>query len=175
MDGDDLNGLVAFLVENGVDENDILANPYGRYPLGGLGSSAEVLFPWPQTWRISQLFDEVAETLNTEGKRLTLQDVLVVFLPADCAGLERQAWERAIEDATQRAEVAADLAGVRIASIRNIDEQFSTVTGLGSRGCAFLESTTSSLFVQSTGAFNSPADVEVIASLQVTFAVEPTT
>lgn len=171
IDEAELHPVIEALKKQGVDENTISVNTLVNTPYGFGGGSAQITFRWSKPEDLKSIFD-VAEDSVRQDTSQGLQNIEVLFTVKECEPMEEQAWAAAIEDARKRAERLADLAGLELGEIVSISEAASAASIYGvPSGCAALEELPSFDFTSSSGN-NSASEVEVDASLQVTFALK---
>ena len=122
------------LVSAGVAEEDIelvVSPALGEYygPFGPGAVRLDVAVEEPTTERVQELIN--AAILGAAEEDLFVGQVGVGYEVADCAALERQARQAAIEDARERAELQADLLGVELGDpVASSDRPVDPTAGL---------------------------------------------
>ena len=175
----DLEHVQDLLVNNGVDEETIEVNILNtNYSYGSNSPSGEISFIYSDVFGLRAMLQAVLDEM--EGRRgPNIQAASFIFMVKDCAALEEEAMQAALNDARTRAARMAGLLEMTPGPIRSVSEDVSS-SGVAAPagGCIALESLESSgiySFFRNAGsaATNNMNEVEVAISLKATFALEP--
>lgn len=175
----DLEDVQDLLVKNGVDEETIEVNILSTdYSYGSNSPAGEISFIYSDVAGLRTMLQAVLEGM--EGRRgPNIQAASFIFMVEDCAALEEEAMQTALNDARTRAARMAGLLKMTPGPIRTVSEDISS-SGVAAPagGCIALESLESSgiySFFRNAGsaATNNMNEVGVAISLKATFALEP--
>ena len=175
----DLEDVQNLLVKNGVDEETIEINTLSTdYAYGSNSPAGEISFIYSDVAGLRTMLQAVLDEM--EGRRgPNIQAARFVFMVEDCAALEEEAMQAALNDARTRAARMAGLLEMTPGPIRSLSEDISS-SGVAAPagGCIALESLAPSgaySFLRNAGsaATNNMNEVEVAISLKATFALEP--
>ena len=175
----DLEDVQDLLVKNGVDEETIEVNILSTdYSYGSNSPAGEVSFTYSDVAGLRTMLQAVLEGM--EGRRgPNIQAASFIFMVEDCAALEEEAMQTALNDARTRAARMAGLLKMTPGPIRTVSEDISSSSvAAPAGGCIALESLESSgiySFFRNAGstATNNMNEVGVAISLKATFALEP--
>ncbi|MGH2562821.1 MAG: SIMPL domain-containing protein [Thermomicrobiales bacterium] len=170
--------IVDALVAEGVDEAaiSIVVSPIGGDRFGGGGSAGRLDLSLADPTRESLNALLAAADAAATDQELLLTQVGIAYEMEDCAAIEREARQAAIDDARARAEVQAELLGVQIGPITASTE--SPYFGpFSESGCGFTDG--GSFYSEGFGlpvtlpSYDPGAapEVEVYVVLSLTFAI----
>lgn len=175
----DLQDVRNLLVENGVDEETIEVNILSTdYAYGSNSTSGEISFIYADVAGLRTMLQAVLDAMQ-DRRGPNIQAARFVFMVEDCAALEEEAMQAALNDARTRAARMAGLLEMTPGPIKELSEDISS-SGVAAPagGCIALESLESSGFYRFFGsagsaATNSMNEVEVAIALKAAFALEP--
>lgn len=167
---EDLEPVVKALNDAGVSSDDISLNTFAPSNYGPYGAgAAQITFRWSQPDDISSIVQAAQDAVRRDTQ-YALQNIGVTFTLTECQPLEEDAQRLALSDARNRAERLAAMADVSLGDITAISEAAGFSYGVSS-GCAALEHAASPYYSLDYPVSNSPSEVTITASLQVTFAI----
>lgn len=168
---EDLEPVVKALKDAGASADDISLNTFAPNNYGPFGAgAAQITFRWSQPEDVSSIVQAAQDAVRRDTQ-YALQNIEVTFTLAECQPLEEDAQRSALDDARRRAERLAEMAGVSVGDITAISEASTPFSYVAPGGCAALEYAPSPYYSFPYPASNSPSEVTVAASLQVTFAI----
>ena len=176
---EDLEPMLAAIVDAGVarDEIDVDAGPVASNLFGPSGAVVELTIEQPEAAQVEEIVTAAVDAATEAG--LFVEHAGVEYDVADCSALVREARQAAIDDARVQAEQFADLLGVTLGDVLQLsDYGFFGPIPPGEEGCP-----PSSSGVSYGGPFeaintapfdaDAPAEAEVYAQLNLSFAYEP--
>ena len=174
----DLEEVQDLLIEMDVDEESIEVDIFtSAYPYGGSSRPGEISFIYSDVAGLRAMLQSVLDAMeDTRGPNI--QGARLIFMLEDCAALEEEAMQAALNDARTRAARMAGLLEMAPGPIITVSEDISSprVAAPGG-GCIAHESLESSggygFFPNAGPATNNMNEVEVAISLKAAFALEP--
>jgi len=173
----DLESVQNLLVKNGVDKETFEIDPFSTaYPYGSSSPSGEISFIYSDVAGLRAMLQAVLDEME-DARGPNIQAARLVFMVENCAALEEEAMQAALNNARTRAARLAAQLEMTPGPIRAVSEDIAS-TGLAAPagGCIVLENLeTPFAFFRNAGsaAANSINEVEVAVSLKATFALEP--
>ena len=172
IDEAELKPVTEALKKQGIDDKTIEVNTLVSSPYGLGQGSAQITFRWGKPDDMKSILDLAGNTVR-QNTNQGLQNITVLFTVKDCEPLEQQSWSAALDDAKNRAERLAKIAGLQLGNIVAISESPGPASLYGvASGCAALEELPATDLASASFSKNSATQVEVDTSLQVTFALK---
>lgn len=171
--------VIAAIVGAGVPEADIqlLANPYsGEYSPEGMLRSATIAFDLddPSADRITAILDAAVPVAVEQGYFVNM--VGARYGVAECAALERDARQAAIDDARAKAETQADLLGVTLGNVTaSHDDLYSGMMysgGVAPNSCSQLDAPITTSTMWNVQQFDPAIEPEVVVTTAVYLTFE---
>ncbi len=175
---DDLEEVQELLIEQGIDgetiEIDIFSSDYAY----SSSKSGKVSFTYSDVAGLRTMLQAVLDEMESR-RGPNIQAASLIFMLEDCAALEKEAMQAALNDARARAARMAAPLDMTPGPIMTVSEDISSpgVGALGG-GCIAHESLESSRgygfsYNAGSAAANNMNEVEVAISLNASFALEP--
>jgi len=173
IDEAEVQPVVDALKEKGVAADDInVTTSTGGQFSPFEGGAVQITFRWGNPEDLRSVLDLAENTLRQKTQH-ELQNVEVLYTITDCEPLEDKAVETALQNARQRAERLAELSGAELGGITAIAESpAASIYGFPVQsGCDAVQELPP-LDFGSAPSSNSASELEVDATLQVTFAIK---
>lgn len=174
----DLEEVQDLLIENGVDKETIEIDPFSTaYTYGSSSPSGEISFIYSDVVGLRAMLQAVLDEME-DARGPNIRAARFIFMVEDCAALEKEAMQAALNSARTRAARLAAQLEMTPGPVREVSEDIaSTRVAAPGGGCIAHES------LESPGGYglaygaglptNSMNEVEVAVSLKATFALEP--
>jgi len=174
---DDLESVQDLLIKNGVDGEAIEIDPFSTaYTYASNSPSGEISFIYSDVAGLRAMLQAVLDEME-DARGPNIQAARLTFMVEDCAALEEEAMQAALNNARARAARMAAQLEMTPGPIRAVSEDIaSTGVSTPAGGCIALESLETPVsFFRNTDstATNSMNEVEVAVSLKATFTLEP--